>query len=308
MKTPDLVIASDLHIRETTPICRIDDYIATEFRKLDFIFNKTFPGVPHIVAGDIFHHWKQSPEILAKVIKLLMGDADWTTIYTIPGQHDLPEHRLDNVERSAYEVLKAAKVINNLYEEEFEKIPTITKRMPISVFGFPWGFPITEPPNNPEKRRQVACSHQLVYKGRPPFPGCEGNRGNALLKKHPEYDLIITGDNHQSFHIEYQGRLLINPGSIKRDSADQIDFQPRIALWYTKDNSVKWIDIPIEENCISTEHIDEQVMKEKRKSAFVERLKTGKEIGLTFIDNLKIILAQNKVKEEVKDLIWRSLD
>ena len=52
----------------------------------------------------------------------------------------------------------------------------------------------------------------------PPFPGATGGNAINILKKYPQFDLIVTGDNHQSFSVEYEGRLLVNTGTYSSDS------------------------------------------------------------------------------------------
>jgi hypothetical protein len=41
-----------------------------------------------------------------------------------------------------------------------------------------------------------------------PFPGATGGFAVGKLMKHPQYDLIVTGDNHQSFSTTYEADYL----------------------------------------------------------------------------------------------------
>jgi predicted phosphodiesterase len=103
----------------------------------------------------------------------------------------------------------------------------------------------------------------------------------TLLRKAKQFDLIITGHNHDSFVIKVGGRLLVNPGSIMRSTTKQINHKPRVYLWYDEDNHVEPVFLPIEKNVLSTE-----VIEEKKKED----------------------IQNNKVRRSVENLIWESLD
>ena len=59
--------------------------------------------------------------------------------------------------------------------------------------------------------RKVLVWHHMTYITKP-FPGVTGGNAGGILRKYPEYDLIVTGDNHVSFTTEYEGKRLVNPG------------------------------------------------------------------------------------------------
>ena len=60
MKTPDAIITSDWHLRETTPRCRTDNFWETQWEKIKFIkriqkeieYDSGYP-IPILHAGDI---------------------------------------------------------------------------------------------------------------------------------------------------------------------------------------------------------------------------------------------------------------
>ena len=90
-KNPNLIITSDWHLRETNPICRLDDFVEeTQWKKVNFIsdLQKKY-GCPVVHAGDLFDKWKPSPELLTKTMQHIPND-----FHTIYGQHDLPNHNL----------------------------------------------------------------------------------------------------------------------------------------------------------------------------------------------------------------------
>ena len=160
-------------------------------------------------------------------------------------------------------------------------------------------------PKNPRKHpRDIAIIHAMIYEEFEPFPGCQGYSAKEVRDLLPDFDLIVTGDNHKTFVREEKGRLLVNPGSFMRNDADQIDHKPCVFLWYAEENRVEQVFIPIEQGVVSREHIDEVVNKEERLSAFMECLGDNKVEGIDFEDNLRQMMTK-KVASQVQDMVWR---
>lgn len=301
MKKPTILITSDWHIRSDSPENRKKDFLRQQEIKIDFILDVANQyGVPIIIAGDVGHIPKWENQILEKYIRKFKNFQG--TIFAIPGQHDLPNHRLDKLNESGLGVLIASKVITNLKELKYNKL---------CVYGYPFGQPIKLIPRL-EGARNIAIIHSLISKSKLWDKQENFISAKTLLKKMPCYDLIISGDNHQSFIERYEERLLINPGAIMRMSISQIEHIPKIYLWYKEDNTVKEIKIPIKEGkevFNLTKKSDEKESNEKL-SAFVKSLNlTGEEIKLNFRENLKRTLKnpKNKISQPVKDKIFMAL-
>jgi hypothetical protein len=154
--------------------------------------------------------------------------------------------------------------------------------------------------------KNILVWHHLTYL-KPPFPGATGGMAESIIRKNP-FDLILTGDNHQAFTIEYKGRRLVNPGNMTRQTAKQIDFKPRVYLWYAKDNSVKPIYLPIKEGVISREHIEQKQERDNRISAFISKLNTDYVTSITFKENIDRFFKVNKVEQPIMDIIYKSLE
>ena len=112
-KTRVVAIAcADIHLQHTAPICRSGepDWYAAMARPLEELrgLQENY-DCPILCAGDVFNHWNNCPpELINWAIKHL------PKMYAIPGQHDLPQHRLDDVRKSAYWTMVEAGVIENL--------------------------------------------------------------------------------------------------------------------------------------------------------------------------------------------------
>lgn len=280
----DLILTSDWHLREDVPVCRVDDFEETQWRKVQFIagLQKKY-GCPVFHGGDLFHHWKPSPRLLTLTMRHLPEQ-----FYTIYGQHDLPQHNMDLAEKCG---------INTLVESGHVKL----------LDSAHWGVDPNEVEPIEIKGRKILVWHHLTYT-RAPFPGASGGMAEGILKKYPQFDLILTGDNHQQFTTQREGRILVNPGSLMRQSAGQIDFQPRCYLWNASSNQIKAIDIPIKKDAITRDHIEKKEERDSRIEAFVERLDTEWEAVLDFQENLKRIGHENKIDKQVMEIAYKALE
>jgi hypothetical protein len=313
------VLCADVHLRDTVPECRTDDFLAAQFRKLQAIrdLQETNGGCPVLCAGDVFDHWKPSPWLLQAVIPLVR---DWIVV---PGQHDLPQHSLALFDKSGLAVLERAGCCIVL---EDPVGPIAVKDGEVIVSGFPWGAEPSGIAGDEEPYKRIALIHRLVYPGKPPFPGAESKGGTArdLLRKMKGFDLVVSGDNHQTF-VQLPGGpittamngplsgkngdpILVNPGSMMRTTAAQADHEPSVFLWWAESNTVERVVLPHEKGVVSREHIDRDKARDERISAFVERLRDDVEMGLDFQDNLRRFLAENETPKAVEQLVWEIVD
>lgn len=293
--TPTAIIASDLHLRDSVPICRADDFWEAQWSKIDYIKKlQEQYDCAVLVAGDIFHNWKASPYLLSTAIARLPN------MIVIPGQHDLPQHNMDLINKSGLFVLAKAEKVRILFEGE-----TIEIVDGVTIHGFPFG---STPKKTTKEGRNIALWHNLVWQGKKPWPGCTSPNSAAVLRKYKDYDLILTGDNHKPFTETYEGRLLVNPGSLTRQSADQIDHRPRVYLYYADDNRVTPIYLPIERDAVVRDHIDQAEAKEKRFTAFVSRLNEEWTVDISFERNLEEFFRTNQVRTSVKELTYKVIE
>ena len=302
-KKVSAILTSDWHLREDTPVCYTGDFQQEQWIVVQFIKElQEQHECPVLHAGDLFHHWKPSPWLLRETMKHLPK-----LFYTIYGQHDLPQHNINLSNKCGIDVLEEAGKLTVLDQKNF----SVSKY--IIIYGLHWNELIAKVSNTTpsvllEKNdKMVLVWHHLTYLQKP-FPGASGGMAEGILRKYPQFDLIVTGDNHTSFTIEYQGRRLVNPGNITRQVADQIDFQPKVYLWCAEDNSVKAINLPIQEGVISREHIDIKEQRDKRIQAFVKQLDGNWQAETSFEANLEAFFQSNNVREPIKQLIYKAIE
>lgn len=304
MIIPDLIFVGDIHVTDKIPICRTDDYIKTLEKKFNWLTDiQTKYQCPIITPGDLFENWKPSPELLSWCAEFLPDN-----IFTIPGNHDLPAHNLELLKKSGLSTLAKFKKLHLLvHPSDIHTFKIENKK--ISLCPFPWKAPLAPYGENRNTSFNIAICHTMVYKSKLPWEGCIADSARAIMRKLKGYDLILTGDNHQSFAVTNfpdQG-ILINPGSFTRTKSDQLNHRPCIYLWNIE-GEIEKIYIPIEKGVISKDHIISQQEKIKRESDFTHTLLEKNTISSSFEDNMKIFFEDNKIEKDVQDLTWECLE
>ncbi|MCP4761758.1 MAG: hypothetical protein GY870_08250 [archaeon] len=308
-KTPLAILTADWHIRESIPTCRTDNFYQTQKRKLEWIAELSHEyEIPVILAGDLFHKWKTSPQLESLAIECLSGcyghgDSE---VFCIPGNHDLANHSITEIKRSSYFVVYKSNVLAGDWFSEDYLFPGLSNVKKVHIHPFAFGEEI----KNVEKKinnYNVCIAHQLTYDSEKPWADCKADSAKQLLKKYDGYDLIVVGDNHQSFVTEYEGRLLVNPGCITRQTGAFVDFKPSVYIWYS-DNTVERKYIPIEKEVINRDHLKKAEERNEKLDAFVETLKDNKDIDLNFIENLKKYVNSNDIKDKIVDKLWEHVE
>jgi len=299
-KKPTAVLTADWHLRSDTPIGRTDDYFAAMERKIDFILALSEQHeCPILIAGDLGHK-SQWPNWLLEWAIEKFKEHD---IICIPGQHDLPNHRLDQWEKAGVGVLHAAGAIELLGPHDLGSDYMLDN---ICIDAFPYGESIHSIKLD-SPFIKVAMAHQPIVEILPRWPGDEGSKSHQLLKKFPEYSLILTGDNHQSFSVKAEGRGLVNPGSMMRNTADQENHKPRVYLWYAETNEIEPIYLPIELNVIDRTHIDNIQERDDRFNALITRVKNDVEIQLSYEQNIENYFQKYRTEKLVKEKVWQAV-
>jgi predicted phosphodiesterase len=287
----NLLFIADCHFRETKPICRIDDFIITQLDKINFIkkVSEEYKVKYIFQAGDLLDTYKVSISFLNWLIDNL------PYMYCIVGNHDMPSHNLNELDKSALSILHKAEVIRILNE------PLETDDFILYPFHF--GQDITSPEKTDKVK--IALWHRFIIRPNevPAWKNDMGLVGNKLFRY--GYDLVFTGDNHEYIKMEKEGRYVINGGSLLRLNVDQIEHTPKIFVYNTNNRKVKEIEIPIQKDCISTEHID-VLNKKINTEDFLKTLKGG-DWTINFRKNIEIWLNENKVKTEVKEKVMSIL-
>ena len=301
-KRADAILTADWHLRDNVPICRGDEFEPAQWAKVNFVkhLQKTH-YCPVIHAGDLFNHWRPSPYLLGKAIEHLPDE-----FYTIYGNHDLPQHNFEERSKSGIHVLERAGQLSVLGKSvEYFEFPVGARKMSV-IEGVHWGY--TPVGIEGDFHRKILVYHIMTYQGKKPWPGITDPRAGGILRKYPEYDLILTGHNHKAFVETCQSRLLVNPGSLTRQDADQIDFQPRVYLYYADTNTCEPCFLPCKSNAVNRSHIDRSSERDDRIDAFISKLGGNYDAGLDFGANLERFFKTNNIDKEVEQKVYKAIE
>lgn len=284
MKKADAIFIADLHLMEHNPICRTDFLPDVQIKKLKALRRlQKQHQCPVFVAGDVFDTWKPSPHLLSIAFKFLPDN-----IITIYGNHDLPQNSLELRYKSGLHVLESSNTIQVLKHGSWGQVP---------------GEYILQPSG-----RRVGLWHFPTYFEENPYGTTVGSKSALrLLKKYP-FDVLVTGDNHTSFVVRYKGKLLVNPGSMLRTTAAQIQHRPAAFLYYADANDVEVFHLPAENGVIKREHLEIKQAKDERIKNFIEACNKNYAVDLSYMKNLENFLQNNKVKASVKKIIYATLE
>jgi len=285
-KKASFILTSDWHLRESIPICRTEEFLTAQWTKVDFISAlQQEHGCPVLHAGDLFNHWKPAPYLLSKTMEHL--PEQFRTIY---GNHDLPQHNFEERDKSGIYVLEQAGKLEVLEGTHWGDTPT--KRSAYLV----------------GHDRSILMWHVMTYQTKLPWPGCTDPKAAGILRKYKDYDIILSGHNHKAFVETYEKRLLVNPGSITRQDADQIDFKPRVYLYFADTNTVEPVYLPIKSDAVTRMHLDRGNQRDERIEAFISKIGGSYEAGLDFESNLEKFFQSNNIRQSVKEKVYKAIE
>jgi len=300
---PVAIALSDLHLTLVPPACRDDkDWMDAQAQYLHQV-KQLAPALPIICAGDIFDKWNASPELINFALEHLPDG-----MYCIPGQHDLPSHRMDLMHRSGYGVLVRAKKIKDISGKLF-----ITPK-DLALYGFGWEEevePVSEEeeddPSNRKAFLHIAVIHRYIWTDDKKYPGApDTSRLTAFSSLLRGYDVAVFGDNHKSFLSKSGSCTVFNCGGFIRKKTDEIQYSPNVGVIYN-DGSVK----PVKLNT-STDRF--HPLAEDRKEVefdmgqFIDQLQSLGEHGLDFQAAVKKYILSNPTHPRVKEIIASILD
>jgi DNA repair exonuclease SbcCD nuclease subunit len=255
---------------------------------------------PILFSGDLFDRYNPPAELVN-----WMAD-HMPTIWGIPGQHDLPFHRYEDIKKSAFWTLvKLGKIhlIKPGETVEFQKQKMI-------VHGFPWGFPVKPCDEVQNGYIKVALIHAYCWMPLYSYPNAPTeNLAGSWMEKLKGYDVAVFGDNHKGFSISGTPPKIINGGTTICRKYDEKDYRPfvgticndgsigRMYLDTTKD---RWIEV------VNPNKLDDVT------AAYTDIAKELGQLGdaaVNFGEAVKWYIEKNKVtRDEVRKIILEALE
>lgn len=294
---PIAIAISDLHLSLLRPACRADkDWMETQASYLAQV--NQIVNLPILCAGDIFDRWNAPPELINFALKHLPND-----MLCVPGQHDLPNHRMDQVHRSGYGVLVEARKIRDISGQVTGNLGGF------QVHGFGWGQPLpkgTTERGNQTSLKKVALIHQYCWTERRCYPGAPPESNvSAFKKKLAGFDVAVFGDNHINFTAKVGDCVVLNTGGFIRRKSDEIKRAPTVGIIYDNGTvELKKLNTSVDAFQDKPEDRPEVPLDLK---SFMEGLEGLGEHGLNFTEAVENYLRGDDIEPQTKKIILEVL-
>ena len=295
------IFVSDLHLSHTPPIWRSceEDWYAIQERALKELREiKNANACPIFCAGDVFDKWNSPPELINFALQHL------PPMYAIPGQHDLPNHNLKEIHKSAYWTLVKTGRIVSMADEAL----TLTSEMMIHGFSFGRKVRKVKSPERNWKCKHIALIHQYNWVPKASYE--KAPKKQRVTKKRKEfggYDIVVCGDNHIAFEKMIGKTLFWNCGGFMRRHSDEIKHRPRVGL-LMEDGTMKNHKL---KSYRSDKHIS--VDPKSNKEADMDLTELGNELLKLNDSRFDFTVAVNRymqkynVRREVMEIIMKSI-
>lgn len=293
------VLCSDIHLCHNCPPARSaePDWYEAMGRMLDQVNDVAAEhGAPILCAGDVFDKWNSPAELINFALDRL------PEMYAVPGQHDLPNHSLADIKRSAFWTLVEAGTIKPLNFGHPSRV------YEVMVHAFPWGMPIVEPVAVPEWIK-VSLAHRYVWTRGKGYPGAEKEAMVGNVSNLDGYDVAVFGDNHQSFHCRKSPTsncIVVNPGCLIRRRQDECGYKPTIYLLHD-DRTVRPLQLDVSEDCWVDEDVKESEIELDGMTDFLEELRSLDADSLDFESAVRRYCEDNKVSGLTQQMILDSM-
>lgn len=295
------IFCSDLHFSHKVPVARSveEDWYEVQGGYLKQLLDLGEKHkAPIIVAGDIFDKWNAPVELTNYLIQRIH-----TPIYAIPGQHDLPHHSMEIMEKTAYwNLVCAGKIIN--IEVEFPQVIDNLR-----IWAFPWGTDLSPCPKDNGLMINIALVHKYIWKKGYTYPDApEENEIHNISKKLKGYDVSVFGDNHKGFLVKLQQYVwLLNCGTFMRRKIDEKEYKPSVGLYYSSGEiKLYYLDTKKDKFLDSSEL--KNILSEKNFISFMEELNALTDTGINFEESLRKVMRDLGVSKNIRRIILECLE
>lgn len=223
-----LGIWSDIHLRDTSPVNRIDDYYVKQFSKMEQCVQifKQHKCDYIIHAGDLFDAYRVSFRLLWDTIEFFRKHN--LKIFSIIGNHDIQGYNIDTLNNSALGIMFQigyVKHINDIIGSI--KIHGIDTRTKYNIDDYTNDY-------------DIIVSHDMI------LPTADAPFDHVYYKTlDGKCRCIISGHYHKPFILHGHKTLFLNPGSIMRMTVDD-NFIGGVDILDTNGYNVKRVELDIE--------------------------------------------------------------
>jgi len=299
------LLISDIHLRDSNPRNRCDDFRETQFDKFNWCLELAKKENCIVLqAGDLFDSVRSSNKLISDTISTIKQyNLDF---FTVSGNHD-QRHRNRDLTNTPIEVVQASQAIKLL-----DDTPVVYDN--VHIYGAHWGDEI--PQIQYKKAFAILVIHKMVIQNEEDkiWHGQQNYSTARMLLAKNDYDLILSADNHKTFADEYKGKTLLNLGSMTRLTSAQINHESQVAIFDTDKNEYIIYKIPIKP---AAEVFNlEQIEKNKETGEINDKIREYVDLlggnsemrEWDFVKNLDDYITLNSIRQEVQDIIKLTLE
>jgi len=201
-----IAFIGDIHLSYKTPDSRMDNYAETVLNKLKqaFIIAAKENADYIIFLGDFFHSRDIPYSYINMVLEIFKQvSSKFKKMYTIAGNHDLPYHRIDLIEKTPLQTLLSSGLVTLLDSVVIEGW---------SVNGFSIG-------------QEVKAADKQIFSDSYYF--------DDTALKNLGYKLYVLGHDHKPYPtVNTEEYMIIRPGSLTRGTADKYNFDREVRIGF----------------------------------------------------------------------------
>ena len=328
--TPLFVSCTDLHFTSKRPACRSDNYQKTMLKKFEQLLSEAKQTELHLIlcAGDFFDSAKRNIgfSLLSDLIELINQYSD-VSILTVPGNHDLVYH-IQDIEDTPLRVLKES--CSNFHVCDTRRFRIKGSSKSYDIFGAGWGWEHEElkklyydakflPSDKPIVN--ILLTHTTLFEWDLPAWADQHSYvardfidflDNTLKIN---FQLIISGDNHESFVAQRGGTLLVNSGSMMRSKIDLMGYKPEYAVYYAVDSKPSGFAVQLKPFKLATDIFNMEYVNEHKEikaainldfDKFLSEINSAVAITLDYQTALQQVIKKNY--PELKNKLEMLLD
>jgi len=304
-----LLLMSDLHIRQTNPRCRKDNFWQTQLSKFSQAVDIAVKeGCSFILqAGDFFDNPRQPLSVLFHYIPLLKK----VPVLTVYGQHDLYMRSYEAVDKTAMALLDQAGIIRCLGEDPFLVDD-------VAFYGGSYGRPVPSPYTTEE--RNILVLHAPVGT-KQLFPDHKLVSPEEAAYDYLGYDLILCGDYHYPFQVFTgdPGTWVVNMGALVRLTISAIDraLMPSVGVYDTRIDyehgiTVHKLDVVPSEVVFDLSTLEDEDKTTVEMFGLFDALKRDGRVGVDFVQNLRLAMDKSTLcpdaRKELESVIEETKD
>lgn len=296
-----MILTSDWHIWGTAPLFRSEeqDWFKAMERYLREIkrFQRKNGDIPVIIAGDVFDHYNPSPIVINWLLERIPNN-----VYAIPGQHDLQNHSLELIKKTAFWTLVVSGRISYLEPEATNLIKIGDKT--VNIISKPWNYEVQKP-EQCDADIQIYVAHQYIYSNQKTcyIDAPEENNIDKQVDFLNFVDVAVFGDNHIPFTYQLDNdrkTKVVNCGTLIRRKVDERSTDCGFYVLYD-DLSIEKELFDLSKDVYTSIEKNNKIVDSSNTEELLKELQNLDTISFDYCDEIKKYLTQ---KKEAKQLAY----